>query len=190
MAFQSLVRRIPQLYSSNIFVTKTCCTPLCRNKTEQLLNDSVKRFCSSNAIVEKDNDIINKKGVFDKLKEGLEHDKANQKVFAVVHIAAQQFKVSINDIVMIQKKIEADCGDKIRLEKVLAAGCRNSTFIGMPLLKRELVNVQAMVVEKTKGEKKIAFKKKKRKDYKRWKGHRQDMSILKITSIDIDAQNI
>jgi len=125
--------------------------------------------------------------IFNQVKLDSENDLALKKVFAVVHIAGKQFKVANNDIIMTNNKIEAKCGDVIRLEKVLAVGGRTFTLVGKPLLKRELVNVEAMVMEKTKGEKKIAFKKKRRKGYKRWKGHRQDLSVLKIKSIDFDS---
>lgn len=117
-------------------------------------------------------------------------DIAGKKLFAVVHIAGKQFKISNNDIIMTNNKIDAECGDVIRLEKVLAVGSKTFTLLGQPLLKRELVNVEAIVMEKTKGEKKVAFKKKRRKNYKKWKGHRQDLSVLKIHSIDFDTSAI
>ena len=128
--------------------------------------------------------------VIETIKRNSQSDITGKKLFAVVHIAGKQFKVSNNDIIMTNNKIEADCGDVIRLEKVLAVGGRTFTLLGQPLLKRELVNVQATVMEKTKGEKKVAFKKKRRKGYKRWKGHRQDLSVLKINSIDFDTSVI
>ena len=124
------------------------------------------------------------------IKKGTNSDLANNKVFAVVHMAGSQFKVSENDVIMINKKIEADCGELIRLEKILAVGGHDFTFIGQPLMKRELVKITAKVVEKTKGEKKIAFKKKRRKGYKRWKGHRQDLSVIKIENISIDLTHL
>lgn len=125
--------------------------------------------------------------ILEQVKLDSANDLAHKKVFAVVHLAGKQFKVANNDIIMTNNKIEAKCGDMIRLEKVLAVGGRTFTLVGKPLLKRDLVNVEAMVMEKTKGEKKIAFKKKRRKGYKRWKGHRQDLSVLKIKSIDFDS---
>ena len=124
------------------------------------------------------------------IKKGANSDLANNKVFAVVHMAGSQFKVSEKDVVMINKKIEADCGELIRLEKILAVGGHDFTFIGQPLIKRELVKIIAKVVEKTKGEKKIAFKKKRRKGYKRWKGHRQDLSVIKIENINTDLTHL
>lgn len=124
------------------------------------------------------------------IKKGANSDLANNKVFAVVHVAGSQFKVSEKDVIMINKKIEADCGELIRLEKILAVGGHDFAFIGQPLIKRELVKIIAKVVEKTKGEKKIAFKKKRRKGYKRWKGHRQDLSVIKIENINIDLTHL
>ena len=125
--------------------------------------------------------------VLQTIKDSSVKDIAEEKVFAVVHISGSQFKVAHNDVIMINKKIEAECGDLLKLEKILAVGGRNFTLIGQPLLKRELINVEAMVLEKSRGEKKIVFKKKKRKGYKKWKGHRQDISVLKITKIHFDT---
>ena len=121
------------------------------------------------------------------IKDNSKSDMVNKKLFAVVHIGGKQFKISNNDIIMTNNKIDAECGDVIRLEKVLAVGGRTFTMLGQPLLKRELVTVQATVMEKSRGEKKVAFKKKRRKSYKRWKGHRQDLSVLKINMIDLNS---
>uniref|UniRef100_A0A7M5VAS8 Large ribosomal subunit protein bL21m n=1 Tax=Clytia hemisphaerica TaxID=252671 RepID=A0A7M5VAS8_9CNID len=132
-------------------------------------------------------DVKHLRKTFEKVELECQTDLENKKLFAVVHISGKQFKVAHNDVIMTNNKIEAECGDTIRLEKVLAVGGRNFTLLGQPLLKRDLVNVEAMVMEKTKGEKKIAFKKKRRKGYKRWKGHRQDLSVLKIKSINFDS---
>ena len=96
----------------------------------------------------------------------------------------------MSKISKINKKIEADCGELIRLEKILLVAGHDFTLVGQPILKRELVEIFARVVEITKGEKKIAFKKKRRKGYKRWKGHRQDLSVLKIESINFDMSQL
>ncbi|XP_004208825.3 large ribosomal subunit protein bL21 [Hydra vulgaris] len=128
--------------------------------------------------------------ILETVKKCSSQDISDNKVFAVVHIGGKQFKIASNDVIMIHKKIEAECGDIIRLEKVLAIGGRNFTLIGQPLLKRDLATVEGVVVEKTKGEKKIAFKKKRRKNYKRWHGHRQDLSVIKIKKISFDIEQV
>ena len=168
------------------------------------ITSAFKRFCSDTSIIERkrtdpqlqsfSNPIpLNNNERLDILNEvqkELVTDLVLGKTFAVVHIATTQFKVSINDIIMIHKRIEANVGDLIRLEKVLAVGVRNCTLVGAPLLKRDLVNVEAIVLEKTKGEKLQVFKKKPGRKNKKWNSHRQDLSVLKIKSIDVNPANL
>merc|ERR1712156_852344 len=128
--------------------------------------------------------------LLEKVKSELSSDSSTGKVFAVVMAGGTQFKVAQHDIIMLDKKIEADIGERIRLEKVLLAGGHFGTLLGLPLLKRDVCHVEAMVMEKTRGEHKHVFKKKRRKRYKKWLTHRQDLSVLKITNIDIDLESV
>ncbi|XP_068710636.1 large ribosomal subunit protein bL21m-like [Montipora foliosa] len=105
-------------------------------------------------------------------------------IFAVVHIGGRQFKITVNDTIVIHR-IDADTGDRIRIEKVLMIGGENFSVIGTPLLARDLAKIEATVVEKTKSPKVIVFKKKRRKGYKRTQGHRQDITVLRINSIHV-----
>ena len=84
--------------------------------------------------------------------ENVEKDIHNpQRFFAIISFGGpdKQFKVTTDDIFVHQGEMEAECGDQIVLEKVLLAGGRNFTLVGMPLLKRGLVTVNATVIEKT-----------------------------------------
>merc|ERR1712168_1085345 len=58
------------------------------------------------------------------VKSEMSKDVGLGKVFAVVHVAGSQYKVAENDLIMINKTIEADIGEVILLEKVLSVGCR------------------------------------------------------------------
>ncbi|GCC26097.1 hypothetical protein chiPu_0004511 [Chiloscyllium punctatum] len=91
------------------------------------------------------------------------------RLFAVVHFASRQWKVTNEDLILIENHIEADCGDRIRLEKVLLVGGNDFTLIGRPLLGRDLVRVEATVIEKTESWPKINFRFKRRKRYRRTK---------------------
>uniref|UniRef100_A0AAR2L440 Large ribosomal subunit protein bL21m n=1 Tax=Pygocentrus nattereri TaxID=42514 RepID=A0AAR2L440_PYGNA len=71
------------------------------------------------------------------------------RLFAVVHFASRQWKVTNEDLILIENHIEAECGDRIVLEKVLLVGGEDFTLIGKPLLSRDLVRVEATVIEKT-----------------------------------------
>ncbi|XP_020606233.1 39S ribosomal protein L21, mitochondrial-like, partial [Orbicella faveolata] len=95
-----------------------------------------------------------------------------------------QFKITLNDTILINR-IDAETGDRIRIEKVLLVGGENFTVVGTPLVARDLVRVEATVLEKTKGPKKIVFKMKRRKGYRKWKEHYQDITVLRINSIQV-----
>ena len=100
--------------------------------------------------------------------------------FAVVHVGGHQYKVTIGDII-VTEKLEAAVASTIILNKVLLLGTKTFTRIGSPLL--DDVTVHAVVEEQTKTEKTIIFKKRRRKHYRRLRGHRQPVTTLRITDI-------
>jgi len=120
------------------------------------------------------------KDVQDEMLKG----ETSGQIFAVVHIGGSQFKITLNDTILINR-IDAETGDRIRIEKVLLVGGENFTVVGTPLVARDLVRVEATVLEKTKGPKKIVFKMKRRKGYRKWKEHYQDITVLRINSIQV-----
>uniref|UniRef100_A0A8C3IWG3 Large ribosomal subunit protein bL21m n=1 Tax=Chrysemys picta bellii TaxID=8478 RepID=A0A8C3IWG3_CHRPI len=63
------------------------------------------------------------------------------RLFAVVHFASKQWKVTSEDLVLIENMLTAECGDRIRLEKVLLVGADDFTLIGKPLLGKDLIYV-------------------------------------------------
>uniref|UniRef100_A0A8C7EC78 Large ribosomal subunit protein bL21m n=1 Tax=Nothoprocta perdicaria TaxID=30464 RepID=A0A8C7EC78_NOTPE len=92
------------------------------------------------------------------------------RLFAVVHFASKQWKVTSEDLIMMDNELEAECGDRIRLEKVLLVGADDFTLIGRPLLGKELVRVEATVIEKTESWPKISMRFWKRHNYQRMRG--------------------
>ncbi|PKU31834.1 hypothetical protein llap_17861 [Limosa lapponica baueri] len=56
------------------------------------------------------------------------------RLFAVVHFASKQWKITSEDLIMMDNVLEAECGDRIRMEKVLLVGADDFTLIGRPLL--------------------------------------------------------
>ncbi|XP_064396553.1 large ribosomal subunit protein bL21-like [Halichondria panicea] len=120
--------------------------------------------------------------LLDQVNTDLEAVQDQNKRFCVVHISGRQFKVTSNDLIVVNQ-IPADVGAEIFLEKILLAGSDNFTLVGTPLLSEDVVRVRATVVEHNKTAKVIVFKKKRRKNYKRTKGHRQPISVLRINSI-------
>lgn len=110
------------------------------------------------------------------------------RLFAVVHFAGRQWKVTDEDLIMIENHIEAECGEQIRMEKVLLVGAEDFTLVGRPLLGRELVRIQATVIEKTQSWPKVNMKFWKRHRYQRKKIITQPQTVLRINSITLAPQ--
>lgn len=89
------------------------------------------------------------------------------RMFAVVQVCGKQFKVTENDIIIIEGYWPPSIGDKLKLEKVLLVGSTDFTLVGRPMLNRELVTIDATVVEKTLSHTKTRFKFRPRKQYRR-----------------------
>ena len=101
-------------------------------------------------------------------------------MFAVLKTGGKQYKVSPGDILRVEK-LHASSGDKIQFNNILMVGGSKST-VGTPLVKDAAV--QAEVIEQIKGDKVINFVKRRRKhSSKRTKGHRQQLTLLRITDI-------
>ncbi len=97
-------------------------------------------------------------------------------MFAVIRTGGKQYKVQKDDTIRVEK-LEAKEGDKVTLEEVLFVDGK----IGAPLVAG--AKVLAQVIEQGRGPKITIFKKKRRQNYRRKKGHRQDLTVLKITDI-------
>lgn len=101
-------------------------------------------------------------------------------MFAVLKTGGKQYKVQAGDVLRVEK-LAADAGEKIQFNEVLMLGGDN-LVVGAPLV--EDAAVQAEVVDQIKGEKLIHFVKRRRKhSSKRTKGHRQQLTLIKITDI-------
>lgn len=103
-------------------------------------------------------------------------------LFAVVQIGGAQYKVVENDIIVCEKIAGAEISSIIEFPAVKMVGTASYTLLGRPNV--EAACVQASVEQQTKSTKLIVFKKKRRKGYKRNQGHRQELTILRIKSID------
>lgn len=99
--------------------------------------------------------------------------------FAIVRTGGKQFRVEKDAKVRVPS-LDQEVGASIDLD-VLAAADGDSTRVGSPLV--EGAKVTATVVDHGRAPKIIVFKKKRRKQYKRTKGHRQGYTTLKIDSI-------
>ncbi len=102
------------------------------------------------------------------------------KMFAIVDIKGKQYKVTENDRIFINR-IKDDVGAKVSFSDVLMFSQDDKSFqVGAPKLS---MNVEATVLGHLKDDKVIVFKKKRRKGYKRTKGHRQQYTQVEINSI-------
>ncbi len=101
-------------------------------------------------------------------------------MFAVIRTGGKQYRVQKGDILEIER-LEAEAGEVITFDEVLLVDDGENTLIGTPLV--ENARVKAEVIENFKGEKVIIFKKKRREQYKRKKGHRQLLSRVRIDEI-------
>uniref|UniRef100_A0A8C6TUP4 Large ribosomal subunit protein bL21m n=1 Tax=Neogobius melanostomus TaxID=47308 RepID=A0A8C6TUP4_9GOBI len=105
------------------------------------------------------------------------------RLFAVVYFAGRQWKVTDEDLILVENHIEAECGDRIRLEKVLLVGAQDFTLVGRPLLAKELVRVDATVIEKTESVPKVNMKFWKRHRFQKKKIIIQPQTVLRINNI-------
>ncbi|MDP2125061.1 MAG: 50S ribosomal protein L21 [Parvibaculum sp.] len=101
-------------------------------------------------------------------------------MFAVIRTGGKQYKVAKDDVLEIER-IEAKAGDKIDLGDVLMVGGEGAPKVGSPLVAG--AKVKAEVVEQTRGPKLTIFKKRRRQNYRRKNGHRQDLTLVRILDI-------
>jgi large subunit ribosomal protein L21 len=97
-------------------------------------------------------------------------------MFAVIRTGGKQYKVASGDVISVEK-LAGNAGDKLEISEVLMAGNK----IGAPLLAG--AKVLAEIVKQFRDDKVIVFKKRRRHNYRRKKGHRQYLTEIKITEI-------
>jgi len=102
-------------------------------------------------------------------------------MFAVVRTGGKQYRVAAGDKIVVEK-IDGEAGSSVTLGDVLLAG------EGSELKPTAGLTVAAEIVAQAKGEKVIVFKKRRRHNYRRRNGHRQNHTILKIVAIGEPAK--
>lgn len=101
-------------------------------------------------------------------------------MFAVIKTGGKQYKVAAGDRLKVEK-IAGEVGDKVAFNEVLALGAGDDVQLGHPLL--EGVAVHAEIVSQIRGPKVITFKKRRRQNSQRTRGHRQQLSLVEIIQI-------
>jgi large subunit ribosomal protein L21 len=101
-------------------------------------------------------------------------------MFAVIKTGGKQYRVAAGDVIKVEK-LEVEAGAELTLGEVLAVGDGDNVTLGAPLV--DGASVTATVLEQTRAKKIIVFKKKRRQNYRRKNGHRQHLTVLRITGV-------
>ena len=106
-------------------------------------------------------------------------------MYAVIRTGGKQYRVASGQVVKVER-LDGEVGDTIAFDQVLMVGAEQDGAepqIGSPLVAG--AQVTAEVLEQSKGPKVIVFKKKRRKNYRRKRGHRQFQTVLRIREIAV-----
>jgi large subunit ribosomal protein L21 len=101
-------------------------------------------------------------------------------MYAVIKTGGKQYRVAADDVLDVEK-LTQDAGSTVEFTDVLLVGEGESVKVGKPFIAG--AKVVGELVEQTRGPKLIAFKKRRRKNSRRKKGHRQHLSRVRITEI-------
>jgi large subunit ribosomal protein L21 len=101
-------------------------------------------------------------------------------MFAVIRTGGKQYRVASGDVIRVEK-IPGDAGAEVEFSEVLMIESDEGPTVGQPLVTGAAV--RATVLDQARGPKIIVFKKKRRQNYRRRKGHRQDLTVVRIADI-------
>lgn len=103
-------------------------------------------------------------------------------MYAVIELGAKQYSVKKDDIIQVEK-MDTEKNKEIFLDKVLLVSDETKVLIGQPYLKE--AKVSAIILKDIKDEKKVTYKYRRRKAQHFKKGHRQQLTQLRIKNIEI-----
>lgn len=101
-------------------------------------------------------------------------------MYAVIRTGGKQYKVGVKDRIRVEK-LDAKEGASVDIQDILAVSDGKKTTLGSPLVSG--AKVVAKVVEHGRDDKIVIFKKKRRHNYRRTKGHKQENTVIEITDI-------
>ena len=108
-------------------------------------------------------------------------------MFAVIKTGGKQYRVAADDVITVAT-LSGEPGDAVTFGEVLMFTNEGATELGGPSVAG--VTVAGEVVEQKRGPKVIAFKKRRRKNSRRKRGHRQDLTVVRITGINADDSSV
>jgi len=111
--------------------------------------------------------------------------KDHGRLFAIIGVDLNQWKITEGDLLMLLRETGASLGQRIRLEKVLLVGSKDFSLIGRPFLPRDLISVEATVVEKSLGHKKVNHYKTLATRSRHTKWMRDTTTTLRINKIEL-----
>ena len=103
-------------------------------------------------------------------------------MYAVIRSGGKQYKVTPGQTIRLEK-VAGDAGSKVELGNVLLVENEGNIQVGSPLVAN--AKIQATVLEHDRAKKILVFKKKRKKQYRRTQGHRQDYTAVRIDSITV-----
>jgi large subunit ribosomal protein L21 len=106
-------------------------------------------------------------------------------MFAIVKTGGKQYRVGPGDQIVVER-IAGDVGTEVAINEVLVIGGDGANTIGRPTVAN--ASVVAKIVQQPRGGKIIVFKKKRRKNYRRKHGHRQELTVLRIEQISTGVE--
>jgi len=101
-------------------------------------------------------------------------------MYAVVKTGGKEYRVSKGDFIRVER-LEGKAGDQVELRDVLMVSEEGKTLVGTPYLANAVIRGE--IVQESKGKKVLTYKMKRRKNYRRFKGHRQTYTYLKVNDI-------
>jgi large subunit ribosomal protein L21 len=101
---------------------------------------------------------------------------------ATIKTQGRQFTVTEGDVLKVNAFPETKAGDSVDINEVLMIGEGSDARFGAPLV--EGASVKVTILENKKDKKVVVFKKKRRQGYKKRRGHRQHLSVIKVESIN------
>ena len=106
-------------------------------------------------------------------------------MYAVVKTGGKQYKVAKDDKIVVDR-LEAEAGSALVLDEVLMVANGDQVNVGSPTVKDAVVG--ATILRHTRGDKIMVFRRKRRKNFRRIRGHRQDLTLIQITDIAPDGK--
>ena len=103
-------------------------------------------------------------------------------MFAVVKTGGKEYRISKGDIIRVEK-LDGKVGDQVTLKDVLMVSREGEIHLGARLLAK--AEVVGEIVQQIKGRKVLTYKMKRRKNYRRMKGHRQNYTYLRVKDISL-----